>query len=438
VTAAYRDAVEYLAALEARRGWDLGLDRVRRALAIRGNPERRFDVLHVGGTNGKGSTAAVLDAVLRAAGWRTGLYTSPHLVDFCERIRAGGGTIPEETVATCVDELRRDLARHDLPLTHFEFVTVLAFEWFARIGVEIAVVEVGLGGRLDATNVVTPLAAVITSIAREHEEFLGEGLTAIATEKAGIVKDGVPLVIGALPAEAERVIATTARGRGAPTFRLDVDARLDGGVEAASFEGPGVGWEGLRLPWSAPWQRSAIGLALLTLATVRDSVQVSEDAVRRGLTSVRWPGRLTELAGPPRILLDGAHNPAGAEALAAELPRVLRGHAVPLLFACGRDRSCDAIVSAIAPWIERAVVTEVGRRPTPASSAARAFAARSVPVEVEVDPARAIERMVACEAAGPVLVTGSLFLVGAVLARFEDRLWPPWNGWEVDGRKPPR
>ncbi|HYR95628.1 MAG TPA: hypothetical protein VEM57_02785, partial [Candidatus Binatus sp.] len=170
---AYEETLAYLSGLEVSAGWDLKLERMRAALARRGNPERRWPALHVAGTNGKGSTAAMLDAVLTAAGHRTGLYTSPHLVDFTERIRIGGRTIPRETVVEAVAELRADLGAAGIALTHFEFATLIAFEWFARVGIDVGVVEVGLGGRLDATNLVHPAATAITSIAIDHVEYLG-------------------------------------------------------------------------------------------------------------------------------------------------------------------------------------------------------------------------------------------------------------------------
>ena len=166
MSGAYRDTIAWLQGLEVAAGWDLKLERMQAALALRGHPQSRYPVLHVAGTNGKGSTAAMLDAVLAAAGHRTGLYTSPHLVDFTERIRVGGATIPRDAVVGLVGELRARLEPAGIRLTHFEFATLLAFEWFARVGVEVGVVEVGLGGRLDATNVVEPVVTAITSIGR--------------------------------------------------------------------------------------------------------------------------------------------------------------------------------------------------------------------------------------------------------------------------------
>src|SRR5947208_1391365 len=221
---AYDDTLAYLTGLEVSAGWDLKLERMAAALARRGHPEARFPAIHIAGTNGKGSAAAMVDSVLTAAGYRTGLYTSPHLVDFTERIRAGGRTIPRADVVALVGELRSDIEAAGIMLTHFEFVTLLACEWFARLGVDVGVIEVGLGGRLDATNLVRPVVTAITSIAIDHEEYLGRDLASIAAEKAGIAKPAVPLVIGGLPVEADAVITAPARAVGAPLVRAGVVA----------------------------------------------------------------------------------------------------------------------------------------------------------------------------------------------------------------------
>jgi dihydrofolate synthase/folylpolyglutamate synthase len=220
--------------------------------------------------------------------------------------------------------------------------------------------------------------------------------------------------------------------------RLGIDGTLvrEGGSDV--FVGPGVRWDDLRSPWRAPWQRTSIGAALLTLACVRGELPVDPAAVRRGLARAEWPGRLSVLPGTPRVVLDGAHNPAGARALASELPWLLAGRRARVLFACGRDRSWDAMVAAIAPFAREAVVTEVGRRPAPVREVAASFAGRGVPVRIEALAARALDGLLGGAADTPVLVTGSLFLVGAVLGALAPPLWPPWQGWGVDATEPPR
>src|SRR3989442_7817181 len=242
---------------------------MRAALARRGHPEARWPALHVAGTNGKGSTAAMLDAVLTAAGYRSGLYTSPHLVDFTERIRIGGRTIPRTAVVALVAALRAALAAAGIALPHFEFATLIAFEWFACVGVDVGVIEVGLGGRLDATNLVEPVVTAITSIALDHEAWLGHDLAAIAAEKAGIVKPGVPLALGRLTEEAARVVAARAAEAGAPVVRVGIDAALAETPDGLAFHGPGVTWDGLRLALRGAFQRDNAAVALTALPLVR-------------------------------------------------------------------------------------------------------------------------------------------------------------------------
>jgi dihydrofolate synthase/folylpolyglutamate synthase len=429
---AYHETLAWLLALERTRGWDLKLDRMRAALALRGHPERRFSALHIAGTNGKGSTAAMLDAVLRAAGWRTGLYTSPHLIDFAERIRAGGRTIPHATVVALVAELRRAVEAAGLALTHFEFATLLAFEWFARIGVEVAVVEVGLGGRLDATNVIDPLATAITSIALDHEEFLGTDLAAIAREKAGIVKPGVPLAVGPVPPEAAAVIDAQAAAVGAPVARGRV-AEAAGGLV---FTGPGsVRWEGLPLALPGAFQRDNAAVALTVLALVRERLPCSAAAVRAGLAEVRWPGRLAVLAREPLVVVDGAHNPAGVAALARELPAVVGDRPVTLVFAVMADKAWRAMLEQLVPGAQRVVVTRVGRRGLDPMVAADALGTRRA--EAIPDPQAAIAHAIArAGPGGAVVITGSLFLAGAAYEVLGGGrpLFEPWQGWEGDGR----
>ncbi len=433
---AYRETLAWLLALERTRGWDLKLERMRAALALRGHPERRFPALHIAGTNGKGSTAAMLEAILRAAGWRTGLYTSPHLVDFAERIRAGGRTIPHATVVALVAELRRAVEAADLALTHFEFATLLAFEWFAAIGVEAAVVEVGLGGRLDATNVIHPLATAITSIALDHEEFLGTDLAAIAREKAGIVKPGVPLAVGPVPAEAAAVIDAQAAAAGAPVARVGVDGVLAEAAGGLVFTGPGgVRWEGLPLALAGAFQRDNAAVALTVLALVREQLVCPAAAVRAGLARVRWPGRLAVLARDPLVVVDGAHNPAGVAALARELPTVVGDRPVTLVFAVMADKAWRAMLEQLVPGAQRVVVTRVGRRGLDPAVAADALGARRA--EAIADPRAAIAE--ALEHAGPrgaVVITGSLFLAGVAYEVLGGGrpLFEPWQGWEGDGR----
>jgi dihydrofolate synthase/folylpolyglutamate synthase len=429
---AYAETIAYLQGLEVSKGWDLKLERMRAALAVRGHPERRLRALHVAGTNGKGSTAAMVEAVLRAAGYRTGLFTSPHLVDFAERIRAGGLAMPHAAIVERVAELRSALEGAGIALTHFELTTLLGFEWLARIGVDVAVVEVGLGGRLDATNTCEPIGTAITSIGLDHEEFLGSDPIGIAREKAGIAKPGVPLVVGEVAPEIESAIATIARDVGAPLVSAARDAVLEPAGRTLVFRAPGVVWEGLAVALPGAFQQDNARTALALLATVRAALPVDADAVRRGLATTWWPGRLADLGGAPRVVVDGAHNPDGVAALVRELPRLAAGRPLTLVFAVMADKAWPAMLDALVPYASRVVATRVGRRGLDPGLVARALGGR-VAVDVVEPAAAAIAHARACtDAGGVVLVAGSLFLVGEAYAaaRAGLPLVAPWQGWD--------
>ena len=431
---AYDDTIAWLQALEVAAGWDLKLERMRAALALRGHPEAAYPALHVAGTNGKGSTAAMLEAVLRAAGHRTGLYTSPHLVDFAERIRAGGRTIPHDDVVTLVTEQRDALAGAGLSLTHFEFSTLIALEWFARIGIEVAVIEVGLGGRLDATNTVRPIATAITSLALEHEEWLGTQLRQIAVEKAGIAKPGVPMVLGRLVPEAEAAVVVRAAEVGAPLTHAGRDGVLAAAAEGLAFRGPGgVCWDRLVLGLDGAFQRDNAEVALLLLTSIRDRFPAREEAVRAGLAGVRWPGRLAVVRGRPLVVVDGAHNPAGVEALAAELPRLLGDRRLILVFAVMADKDWTAMLDRLVGRAAELIVTRVGRRGLDPAAIADAVGRRCA-VRVVGDPRAAIRAALAgASARDAVLVAGSLFLAGEAYAELgSSALFEAWQGWGTE------
>ena len=435
----YGAALDYLTRLEVTAGWDLKLERMRAAVARRGHPERAWPAVHIAGTNGKGSTAAMVEAILRASGRRTGLYTSPHLVDFTERMRVDGRTIPRATVVALVDELRTDLEQAGIALTHFEFVTLMAFEWFRRVGIDAAVIEVGLGGRLDATNVIEPVATAITHIGLDHEEYLGRTIPEVAGEKAGILKAGVPAVIGRLAPEAEATILARAAAVGAPVLRAGRDGVLSEGGGALAFHAPGVSWSALRLGVPGAFQRANAEVALLVLAALRARLRCEEDAVRHGLAATAWHGRLAVVRRAPLVVLDGAHNPAGAAALARELPGLLGGRSVTLVFAVMRDKEWRGILDRLLPHAGRVVVTRVGPRGAAPDEVAAAVGDR-IPVRVVDDAAAAVAGTVA--AAGPeegVLITGSLYLVGAAyaaLAAEGESLFQAWNAPESGATEP--
>jgi dihydrofolate synthase/folylpolyglutamate synthase len=410
----YEQTLQWLYTLEAAKGMDFKLERVALALDHLGSPQRQFTAVHIAGTNGKGSVAAMIHAVLTAAGYRTGLYISPHLVRFTERVRVGDDEIDPTDIVTLTAEIQRAATSRGIELTFFEFVTVMAFLHFARRGVEIAVVEVGLGGRLDATNVIDPALSIITTIDRDHTQYLGRTLAAIAAEKGGIIKTGRPVVLGHVGRVARTVLRHLAANRGAPAFEAGRDFAI---TDDATPTFRGLGWTlaNLTLALRGSYQRENAATALAAVAVLHDRFPVGEAAIRKGLATVRWPGRLEIVGDAPLVILDGAHNPAGVRRLLTELAPLLGDRDLHVLFAVMRDKPWRAMIDRLGPRCRSVVACEVQPpRGLPAARAARRFA-RHCPAEVEADPRRALAALRARltpDDAG--LVTGSLFLIGAV------------------------
>jgi len=414
----YPQAVEFLHGLQ-RHGIKPGLGRIQALLAGLAHPERRYLSLHIGGTNGKGSTAAMVASVLQAAGHRVGLYTSPHLVEFRERIQVNGEMIPEELVAALTDRARAVPCE----ATFFEFTTALAFQYFSEAGVEVAVVEVGLGGRFDATNVLAPLAVGITSVALDHQEYLGETIGAIAHEKAGIIKPGAPVVLGYVSDEAAVVVAREAEACRAPLYRLHDDFTIDG-ASPARFRYAGRTWsyDGLACPLAGRHQlnNAACALALLEAASER-ALPVSEASVRKGLRTVRWGGRLETVDSRPRIVLDGAHNPDAAAVVAAyvaDLRRERPGSRVILVLGMMRDKDRQGFLDRLLPQVDDVIATQARNpRAATAHELGASLHARGVSAHVVPDPADAIAHARGMAAADDlILITGSLMLVGEAKA----------------------
>ena len=376
-----------------------GLERVERGLDALGRPDRAYAVLHVGGTNGKGSTCAMAAAALAVAGHRVGLYTSPHLVSFNERIQVGGAQIDDAALAAVLEEIRRACPWHEAGgeaerLTYFEFATLAGLLHFARSGVDAAVVEVGLGGRFDATNAVTPRVAAVARIGLDHTQLLGDTVEQIAFEKAGIFKPGVPAVVHALqPPGALETLRAEALRRGAPFV-----------VAPADHPGP--------VALAGPHQRGNAALAAAALRELaRAGVAVPEEAIARGIATARWPGRLEELGG---VLLDGAHNPDGAAALVAALRSMHPGRPVELVFGVLSDKDHAGMLDALAGVARRIhVVAPVTPRARPAAEVHALVAARGVDADMHGSVAEALgcARRAAADGA-LVCVAGSLYLVG--------------------------
>jgi dihydrofolate synthase/folylpolyglutamate synthase len=397
------DPIEYLFSLE-RLGMKFGLEQITRLCAALGNPEQAFQSVIVAGTNGKGSVTAMVERGLRAAGHRAARYTSPHLVRLEERFVIDGREVATDALGHAAGVVRdaalrlQDGGVFDAPPTFFECATAIAFVLFRDAGVSIAVLEVGLGGRLDATNVVDPIAAAITSIDFDHQAQLGDTLAAIAREKAGVIKPGIPVVCGALPAEALDVVREVCNGLGASLTLAD-PAKLPDGLTPA-------------LPGAHQRLNAAVAAELLRVLDEK-GIAVSSPAIRTGITDVDWPGRLEEFrAGDVRVLVDAAHNPAGARALRVFLEESGWTECA-LVFAAMRDKDAGRMIEVLGPACRVLICTTA---PTPRASPADELAALArqmlpgLAVEAVPEPAAALTR--ACALLPRVVVAGSIFLIG--------------------------
>ena len=430
--------------------WDRGqelhgrkfdLDAIRVILAALGNPERRYPTAIVAGTNGKGSTSAMLAAILRSAGYRTGIYTSPHLIRVNERIRINSQEISDDEFAAAftgvhyvVEKLIGAGVLSQYP-SFFEYLTAVAFQHFAQAAADFAVLEVGMGGRLDATNVTDASVAIITNVDLDHQEFLGNTLAAIAAEKAGVIKPGRPVVSGCEHPEVREVIRQKCQDAG-------VELIETGGIEAAhnlfhldgrySFD---LQLDGLRLPgvslqMSGRFQvKNAVTAATAAWQLARAGFRVPPEAISEGLQASAWPGRLETIRQRPLIVLDGAHNPAAAREVAEFVRRHFEGRTVRLVYASMRDKAIGEISSLLFPLAHAVYLTRPGLdRAAPPEAILEAAVALPRQTVIEPDPVRALEQAVYSSLPEDVVVVaGSLFLVGAVKKAVLDRRLAPEN-----------
>lgn len=405
----YPDSVRFLYALGNEvKTVKLGLERIRRVLDALGNPQRSYRVVHVAGTNGKGSTCAMIDAGLRASGIRTGLFTSPHLIEPTERIQVDGLAVTHtqfQRAFTVVHETAESLDLDCHP-TYFETVTAMGFWLFRELGVQTAVVEVGLGGRLDATNVVEPGLTVITPIDFDHEIYLGHTLEAIAGEKAGILKLSVPAVFARQRPEARAVLEARAAELNVPVRRAE-----DFEIRDLEIDARGSRFSGLRCPLAGEHQVDNAVAAALAL----ESLGVDP----RGIQDARWPGRLEHVAPNPDIILDGAHNPAGARALTRYIERFYADRKLHLIFGAMRDKSIEEIAGILLPLADHLLLTAPANPRAVRPEALAEIAGRG---EIVATVAEAIHLARSRASADDViLITGSLFLAGEARAIFSHR-----------------
>lgn len=413
----YAEAVARLLALRGgeHTGMRPGLERIETLLGALGHPETRYALVQVGGTNGKGSISAMLAAILKAAGRRVGLYTSPHLVSFRERVRVNGEAITEDGVVDGVEAVATLVARLDASM--FEATTALALDHFAGEAVEVAVLEVGLGGRLDSTTVGAPVATVLSRIDLDHEAWLGTTLAAIAAEKAAIIRSGIALSAAQAP-EVTDVIVKRAAEVGVPLLlegrelTVSVEARGPGG-QRITCRGGDWTLEHLQLSLLGTYQPSN---ALLAVAAAR-ALDVDEASIRAGLARVEWPGRFQIIPGQPTLVLDAAHNPAGARALAASLRERFGAEPFTLVIGILRDKDARGILDALVPGAQRVILT---RPPSPRAAdpaTLRALLPPGAPrVEIAASAAQALALATSPPTTPIVCVAGSVSLIGDVLA----------------------
>jgi dihydrofolate synthase/folylpolyglutamate synthase len=422
----YQDTLSRIYGL-GRFGIRPGLERIRTILKALSDPQDCLSVIHVAGTNGKGSTSAFLASVLDAAGYRVGLFTSPHLIAFPERIRLNGKEIAEEEVLRLADTV--------LPVapdgsTFFEIVTAMAYLAFAEHGVGPAVMEVGMGGRFDATNAAKGILSIITPIALDHCQYLGDDIAAIALQKAGVIKQGSPVVSAPQLPEARSVVREQCANLGSPLYLHGLDFSADRKGSLIAYRGLEWELEGISpgIPGRCQSVNAAAALAAAELLG-RDRFPMSRTAALRGIEEARWPGRMEMFPGTPRILLDGAHNPAGASALAESLQDIRRRN-LTMLIGMASDKDADGMLERLLPLADRAVtVTPAIPRGLPSAILAEHCRQLGFEAEDAGSVTEGLDNAVAgAHADDLVVVCGSLFVVGEARARLTSRRFEPFRG----------
>jgi dihydrofolate synthase / folylpolyglutamate synthase len=411
----YHEAISFMYSLE-RFGILLGLDNIGSLLNQLGNPEKRFPSVHVAGSNGKGSTSSFVYRVLLEAGLSTALYTSPHLNDFRERVRLNGALVSEESLLESIRKVRKiyDPER----TTFFEFSTAAAFDCIARENPDMAVIEVGLGGRLDATNTVSPSVTVITDISREHEDYLGVGLAAVAREKAGIIKENVSLITAAGRKEAWMVIEAVAREKHAAVKKFGRDfVGIRTAMNAFTYKSSGLVLEDLTMAMPGSHQIKNAAVAIAVLEELRAlGYKVPDEAIRNGVRKTRFPGRFEILRRKPDVVIDGAHTPEGMRLLKSTFRQVYPGIKPVILLGMLRDKNFKALVDILVPIAREVVcVAPQGNRALDPDELATMVREHGIPASVAPDITEGFQRLLEKASHDDVvLAAGSLYMIGPV------------------------
>jgi dihydrofolate synthase/folylpolyglutamate synthase len=425
----YQKTLDYLYGLD-KFGMIFGLTQEERILNAIGNPHREIQAIHIGGTNGKGSTAAMMGSILQKEGYRVGLYTSPHLSRFTERIKVNGKEIEDEEVAALTGWMRKEIETAGItpPFTFFDFTTAMALYHFKEKLVDLAILEVGLGGRLDSTNVIDPLISVITNIAKDHEAYLGKSILKIAREKAGIIKKGRPLITAATQPSVLRLFSKICEEMGSPYYRVGKEFRYlraeDGGFH---YEGLDRKLWGVRLNLKGFHQVMNATTALGSMEVLEDlGYRVSTEAMINGLKEVDWPGRLEMVSSSPKVILDGAHNPAGALALKECLEKEFQYHHLILLIGIMKDKDIQPMLHLLAPLADHIILTKPHTdRAAPPSVLKKALGENGKKAEITEDFKEAIKRgLLLTQGEDLLCITGSLYTVGEARDYFHPQREP--------------
>ena len=413
----YSRSLDYLYGLE-KFGMIFGLTQITKILETIGSPHKEIEAIHIGGTNGKGSTAAMMASMLQREGYRVGLYTSPHLVHFTERIQVNGTEIQEEEVAALTEWMRERVEARGMtaPFTFFDFTTAMAILYFSQKRVDLAILEVGLGGRLDSTNVIDPLLSIITNVTKDHEEVLGRSLLKIAGEKAGIIKEGRPLITAATQPRVLHLFAELCREKDAPFYRVGRDFRYEPvGERTFHYEGLHRKLWSVGLNLSGPHQLINATTALGAMEVLEDlGYPVSTEAMTEGLRDVRWPGRLERVPMSPRVVLDGAHNPAGALVLRKSLEEEFQFNRLILLMGIMKDKDLKSILQTLAPLAWHIILSRphTDRASSP-SRLLEVLGMNGKKAEIVEDLPGAIEKGLSLTQEEDLFcITGSLYTVG--------------------------
>lgn len=424
-TLSYKEALQYLYSLQ-KFGIKFGLSKTSNLLKAFGNPHHGQKYIHIGGTNGKGSVAAMVESVLIKAGLKVGFYSSPHLVRFTERFRINGEQMAPEKIAQVVEELKDAIDPDHLP-TFFEVTTAMALILFEREKTDVAIMEVGMGGRLDATNIIQPIVSVITNISLEHQNFLGHRLVDIAGEKAGIIKKGVPLVTGATQPVVIELFEAGCQEKAAPFRRVGKDVRYRSNASSFNYYGFRLSLKNVELSLKGRFQyrNAALALAVIELM-VDEGFEITSGNILEGLRDTRWPGRMQVISEKPLIVLDGGHNPAAIGKLSESVRRCFDYKRLILVLGVMEDKDIRGIVEGIVPLADYVIFTKPDYyRSASPEKVMRAAAVFENKGEIQADIPQALDkaRNIA-DSDDMILVCGSLFTVGAALTSLDAGTYP--------------